>query len=114
MTGYTAEIAQVNQLDTPDNITSREIRKRLNVPYSYDEPYVDGKTHKSWYDVHKETTFYDDILAYIERMPPLLRGWIMARISTAMESGKIAYVTNDAIFAYIDMAHFSYYGYFAE
>lgn len=105
-------------------ITLKEIRKRQETPYAYEMPYYKNNVNdmgrrtsngysKSYYDIHGGS-FYDDILAYIDQLPDSLQIWIMARIATAMESGKLAYVTNDAIFAYIDIAHFNYYGYFAE
>lgn len=101
-------------------ITIKEIKKRQETPYAYELPYYRARgasgypsESKSYYDVHGGS-FYDDILLYIEQLPQSLRAWVMLRISTAMESGKIEYVTNDAIYAYIDIAHFNYYGYFAE
>ena len=105
-------------------ITIKEIKARIELPYKYEAPYYSNPTNgydryrggvynKTYYDVHGGS-MYDDILSYLEQLPDTLRKWIMDRISTAMESGKIEYVTNDAIFAYIDIAHFYYYGVFAE
>lgn len=102
-------------------ITLQEIRKRLKVPYKYEAPYyifqgkcVGDKKYDvtlNWYDVHTEDTFYNDILTYIAPLPDRLRAWIMKRI--ADENGVINDTTEHVI-TYIDVAHFGYYGVFAE
>jgi hypothetical protein len=105
-------------------ITIKEIKQRCETPYTYEAPYylfhgklINGKPFdikKNYYQVHEDTSFEQDIKTYLTQLPEALVSWIMARITYGMETGNLTLLTNDAIFAYIDIAHFGYFGVFAE
>lgn len=109
-------------------LTLKEIRARQETPYKYEAPYYShpvngydkynsGVYSKSYYDVHGGN-FEEDVRAYIAQLPDKLQTWILQRIDNgveeALESGNLISVSNVAVLAYIDMAHFFYYGIFAE